>query len=89
MKHLGLLGRYLPGICRNHRSMQTRSFHIYTVDAHTLQELKLRRCMAARYKQKFPDISSQALRHSKKVELAVALQVCIMTLQKGRGGDPV
>ena len=37
MKHLGLLGRYLPEFGAIIGQMQHDLFHIYTVDAHTLQ----------------------------------------------------
>ncbi|ETX10709.1 UTP-GlnB uridylyltransferase [Marinomonas ushuaiensis DSM 15871] len=86
MKHLGLLGRYLPEFGAIIGQMQHDLFHIYTVDAHTLQVVEnLRRLWLPEYKQKFP-ISSQAIRHVQKVEL-VYIAGLYHDIAKGRGGD--
>jgi [protein-PII] uridylyltransferase len=86
MKHLGLLGRYLPEFGAIIGQMQHDLFHIYTVDAHTLQLVEnLRRLWLPEYKQKFP-ISSQAIRHISKVEL-VYIAGLYHDIAKGRGGD--
>ncbi len=86
MKHLGLLGRYLPEFGAIIGQMQHDLFHIYTVDAHTLQLVEnLRRLWLPEYKQKFP-ISSQAIRHIEKVEL-VYIAGLYHDIAKGRGGD--
>lgn len=86
MKHLGLLGRYLPEFGAIIGQMQHDLFHIYTVDAHTLQVVEnLRRLWLPEYKQKFP-ISSQAIRHIQKVEL-VYIAGLYHDIAKGRGGD--
>jgi len=45
MKNLGILGRYLPEFGRVTGQMQYDLFHIYTVDAHTLQVLRNMRRM--------------------------------------------
>ena len=86
MKHLGLLGRYLPEFGAIIGQMQHDLFHIYTVDAHTLQLVEnLRRFWLPEYRQKFP-ISSQAIRHISKVEL-VYIAGLYHDIAKGRGGD--
>lgn len=86
MKHLGLLGRYLPEFGAIIGQMQHDLFHIYTVDAHTLQLVEnLCRLWLPEYKQKFP-ISSQAIRHIEKVEL-VYIAGLYHDIAKGRGGD--
>ncbi|MBJ7538392.1 [protein-PII] uridylyltransferase [Marinomonas sp. C1424] len=86
MKHLGLLGRYLPEFGAIIGQMQHDLFHIYTVDAHTLQLVEnLRRLWKPEFKQKFP-ISSQAIRHVPKVEL-LYIAGLYHDIAKGRGGD--
>ncbi|MCW8355770.1 [protein-PII] uridylyltransferase [Marinomonas pontica] len=86
MKHLGLLGRYLPEFGAIIGQMQHDLFHIYTVDAHTLQLVEnLRRLWLPEFKQKFP-ISAQAIRHVAKVEL-LYIAGLYHDIAKGRGGD--
>lgn len=86
MKHIGLLGRYLPEFGAIIGQMQHDLFHIYTVDAHTLQLVEnLRRLWLPEFKQKFP-ISSQAIRHLPNVEL-LYIAGLFHDIAKGRGGD--
>ena len=86
MKHIGLLGRYLPEFGAIIGQMQHDLFHIYTVDAHTLHLVEnLRRLWLPEFKQKFP-ISSQAIRHLPKVEL-LYIAGLYHDIAKGRGGD--
>ncbi|BFM51029.1 [protein-PII] uridylyltransferase [Marinomonas sp. THO17] len=86
MKHLGLLGRYLPEFGAIIGQMQHDLFHIYTVDAHTLQLIEnMRRLWLSEFKQKFP-ISAQAIRHVPKVEL-LYIAGLYHDIAKGRGGD--
>ncbi|MEL0621989.1 [protein-PII] uridylyltransferase [Marinomonas arenicola] len=86
MKHIGLLGRYLPEFGAIIGQMQHDLFHIYTVDAHTLHLVEnLRRLWLPEFKQKFP-ISAQAIRHLPKVEL-LYIAGLYHDIAKGRGGD--
>ncbi|TBR43444.1 [protein-PII] uridylyltransferase [Marinomonas agarivorans] len=86
MKHIGLLGKYLPEFAAIIGQMQHDLFHIYTVDAHTLQLIEnLRRLWLPEYKQTFP-ISSQAIRHLPKVEV-LYIAGLYHDIAKGRGGD--
>jgi len=86
MKHIGLLGKYLPEFAAVIGQMQHDLFHIYTVDAHTLQLVEnLRRFWLPENKQTFP-ISSQAIRHLPKVEL-IYIAGLYHDIAKGRGGD--
>ncbi|WP_133011931.1 [protein-PII] uridylyltransferase [Marinomonas flavescens] len=86
MKHIGLLGRYLPEFGAIIGQMQHDLFHIYTVDAHTLHLVEnLRRLWSPEFKQQFP-ISSQAIRHLPKVEL-LYIAGLYHDIAKGRGGD--
>ena len=86
MKHIGLLGRYLPEFASIIGQMQHDLFHIYTVDAHTLQLVEnLRRFWLPESRAKFP-ISSQTIRHVPKVEL-LYIAGLYHDIAKGRGGD--
>lgn len=86
MKHIGLLGRYLPEFGAIIGQMQHDLFHIYTVDAHTLQLVEnLRRFLLPESRSNFP-ISSQAIRHIAKVEL-LYIAGLYHDIAKGRGGD--
>lgn len=86
MKHIGLLGRYLPEFGAIIGQMQHDLFHIYTVDAHTLQLVEnLRRFLLPESRSQFP-ISSQAIRHIAKVEL-IYIAGLYHDIAKGRGGD--
>ncbi len=86
MKHIGVLGRYLPEFEAIIGQMQHDLFHIYTVDAHTLQLVEnLRRLWLPEYKHRFP-ISSQTIRHLPKVEL-IYIAGLYHDIAKGRGGD--
>ncbi len=86
MKHIGLLGRYLPEFGTIIGQMQHDLFHIYTVDAHTLHLVEnLRKLLLPAAKQQFP-ISSQAIRHLSKVEL-LYIAGLYHDIAKGRGGD--
>ncbi|WP_191602546.1 [protein-PII] uridylyltransferase [Marinomonas algicola] len=86
MKHIGLLGRYLPEFGAIIGQMQHDLFHIYTVDAHTLQLVEnLRKMLQPEARQQFP-ISSQAIRHLSKVEL-LYIAGLYHDIAKGRGGD--
>lgn len=86
MKHIGLLGRYLPEFGTIIGQMQHDLFHIYTVDAHTLQLVEnLRRFLLPESRSSFP-ISSQAIRHIQKVEL-LYIAGLYHDIAKGRGGD--
>lgn len=86
MKHIGLLGRYLPEFGAIIGQMQHDLFHIYTVDAHTLQLVEnLRRFLLPESRSNFP-ISSQAIRHIAKVEL-IYIAGLYHDIAKGRGGD--
>ncbi|TPE52833.1 [protein-PII] uridylyltransferase [Maribrevibacterium harenarium] len=86
MKHIGLLGRYLPEFGAIIGQMQHDLFHIYTVDAHTLQLVEnLRRLWQPEARNNFP-ISSQTIRHLANVEL-LYIAGLYHDIAKGRGGD--
>ena len=86
MAHLGILGAYLPEFGRVAGQMQFDLFHIYTVDAHTLQVVRKMRSFRYRdKKQKFP-VAAHILPRLPKIEL-LYIAGLYHDLAKGRGGD--
>ena len=69
MKQLGILGRYLPEFGRVTGQMQYDLFHIYTVDAHTLQVLRnMRRLFLGTSKETYP-FASELTKKLNKLEI--------------------
>ena len=69
MKLLGILGKYLPEFGRVTGQMQYDLFHIYTVDAHTLQVLRnMRRLLLGTSKNTYP-LASDLIKKIPKLEL--------------------
>ena len=86
MKHLGILGRYLPEFGRVTGQMQYDLFHIYTVDAHTLQVLRnMRRLLLGTSKQIYP-FASELIRKLPKLEI-LYIAGLFHDIGKGRGKD--
>ena len=86
MKNLGILGRYLPEFGRITGQMQYDLFHIYTVDAHTLQVLRNMRWMSlGKSKEKFP-LASQLIDKLPKLEV-LYISGLYHDIGKGRGSD--
>ena len=69
MKRYGILGNYIPQFGRVIGQMQYDLFHIYTVDAHTLQVLKnMRRFRHSDARKEFP-VAAYLFHHLPKIEL--------------------
>ena len=86
MKNLGILGRYLPEFGRITGQMQYDLFHIYTVDAHTLQVLRNMRWMSlGKSKEKFP-LASKLIDKLPKLEV-LYISGLYHDIGKGRGSD--
>ncbi|GAA3940284.1 [protein-PII] uridylyltransferase [Litoribacillus peritrichatus] len=86
MRKWGILGRYLPEFASITGQMQHDLFHIYTVDAHTLQVVRnMRRFRFADNKDQFP-LASRLIHEVPKVELAY-ISGLYHDIAKGRGGD--
>ncbi|NBS12828.1 MAG: [protein-PII] uridylyltransferase [Gammaproteobacteria bacterium] len=86
MRLFGILSRYIPEFGRIMGLMQHDLFHIYTVDAHTLQ---LIRNITRFYRQvdaeRFP-LASELTPRLPKIEL-LYLAALFHDIAKGRGGD--
>jgi [protein-PII] uridylyltransferase len=86
MNRYGVLGKYLPEFGRIVGQMQHDLFHIYTVDAHTLEVVKnMRRFQYPEFRERFPVTSRVAARLPKPELLYIA--GLYHDIGKGRGGD--
>ena len=86
MARYGILGRYLPEFEQITGQMQHDMFHIYTVDAHTLQVVEnMRRFRHADAAEQYP-IAAHIHKSLPKVEL-LYIAGLYHDIAKGRGGD--
>ncbi len=86
MRRYGVLGRYLPEFGQIIGQMQHDLFHIYTVDAHTLQVVRnMRRFYNRTTVKQFP-VASECTRRLPKIEL-LYIAGLYHDIGKGRGGD--
>ncbi len=86
MNRYGILGRYLPEFGRIIGQMQHDLFHIYTVDAHTLNLIKhLRKLGRPDFQEKYPLAWKIFCRLPKPDLLYIA--GLYHDIAKGRGGD--
>ena len=86
MNRYGILGRYLPEFGYIVGQMQHDLFHIYTVDAHTLNLIKhLRKLRHPDFAEKFP-LASAIIGRLPKLDL-LYLAGLFHDIGKGRGGN--
>ena len=86
MERYGILGAYLPEFARIIGQMQFDLFHVYTVDAHTLQVVRnMRRFRYKNQEQQFP-IAAHVHHQLPKVEL-LYIAGLYHDIAKGMGGD--
>jgi len=86
MTRYGILGKYLPEFGRITGQMQHDLFHIYPVDAHTIQVIRnMRRFDRADATEKFPVVSHIYKTLAKPELLFIA--GLFHDIGKGRGGD--
>ena len=86
MARYGILGRYLPEFGKIMGKMQHDLFHIYTIDAHTLQVVEnMRRLWLPETAHEFPGVSN-VVKNLPKIEL-LYIAGLYHDIAKGRGGD--
>lgn len=86
MNRYGVLGKYIPAFGRIVGQMQHDLFHVYTVDAHTINVLaNLRRFSKPELEDEFP-LCSKLFASFKKPHL-LYLAAIFHDIAKGRGGD--
>ncbi|AJQ94671.1 [protein-PII] uridylyltransferase [Gynuella sunshinyii] len=86
MSRYGILGRYLPEFGAIVGQMQYDLFHIYTVDAHSLQVVKNLRKFRHRGNTELFPLATEVIKKLPKVELAY-VSALYHDIGKGRGGD--
>ncbi len=86
MKNLGILGRYLPEFGRVTGQMQYDLFHIYTVDAHTLQVLRNMRRMILKKSASIYPLATKLIQSIPKIEI-LYIAGLYHDIGKGRGSD--
>jgi len=86
MNRYGVLGKYIPAFGKIIGQMQHDLFHVYTVDAHTINVLaNLRRFSKPELEYEFP-LCSQLFSEFEKPHL-LYLAAIFHDIAKGRGGD--
>lgn len=85
MAHLGVLGRYLPAFARVSGRMQYDLFHVYTVDQHTLEVLRLMAGFAQGGDARFP--KARGVHERLKAPWRLLVAGLFHDIAKGRGGD--
>ena len=85
MAQLGVLGRYLPAFARVSGRMQYDLFHVYTVDQHTLEVLRIMASFAAGSDGRFP--KAKSVHDRLKQPWLLLLAGLFHDIAKGRGGD--
>ena len=86
MLRFGVLEEYLPEFKAIIGQMQHDLFHIYSVDAHTMEVVKnLRRFHYPKFQKRFP-VATRIVRRMEQVEL-LYIAGLYHDIAKGRGGD--
>lgn len=86
MVRYGVLGLYLPEFGRIIGQMQHDLFHIYTVDAHTLNVIRfMRKFLLQKNNDKYP-LACQIIKRLGNIELLYSAGL-YHDIAKGRGGD--
>jgi [protein-PII] uridylyltransferase len=86
MRYYGILSRYIPEFAGIMGLMQHDLFHIYTVDAHTLQLIRnITRFYTGAVESDYP-LVTRLTRRLPKIEL-LYLAALFHDIAKGRGGD--
>lgn len=82
----GILGRYLPDWRRIVGQMQFDTYHVYTVDVHTIQAIRNLNNLEA---GKLKDVAPVASELSGQIQSRRALYIAVFLhdIAKGRGGD--
>ncbi|MDE8349178.1 MAG: [protein-PII] uridylyltransferase [Acidocella sp.] len=86
LNETGVLGRYLPDWRRIVGQMQFDTYHVYTVDVHTVQAIKVLNTIEAGDLSQIAPVASELM---EQVQSRRALYVALLLhdVAKGRGGD--
>ncbi len=86
LNETGVLGRYLPDWRRIVGQMQFDTYHVYTVDVHTVQAIKVLNSIEAGQLKEIAPVAS-GLMEQVQSRRALYAAVLLHDIAKGRGGD--
>jgi [protein-PII] uridylyltransferase len=86
MNETGLLARYLPDWARIVGRMQFDTYHIYTVDEHTIEAVRVLNCLDRGELREIAPIASGLMDHLQS-RRALYVATLLHDIAKGRGGD--
>jgi [protein-PII] uridylyltransferase len=86
LNETGVLGRYLPDWRRIVGQMQFDTYHVYTVDVHTVQAVKVLNSIEAGHLAEIAPVATDLI---EQIQSKRALYVALLLhdIAKGRGGD--
>ena len=86
LNETGFLGRYLPDWARIVGKMQFDTYHVFTVDEHTIEAVKVLNTMERSEMGEIAPVAS-ALIHELQSRRALYVAMLLHDIAKGRGGD--
>jgi [protein-PII] uridylyltransferase len=86
MNETGLLGRYLPDWARIVGQMQFDTYHVFTVDEHTIEAVRVLDSLARGEMAEVAPVASGLIEHMQS-RRALYVAVLLHDIAKGRGGD--
>ncbi|HEY0420869.1 MAG TPA: [protein-PII] uridylyltransferase [Acetobacteraceae bacterium] len=86
MNETGLLGRYLPDWARIIGQMQFDTYHVFTVDEHTIEAIRVLNGMERGELAEIAPVASSLVVHLQS-RRAVYVAMLLHDIAKGRGGD--
>jgi [protein-PII] uridylyltransferase len=86
MNETGLLGRYLPDWARIVGQMQFDTYHVYTVDEHTIEAVRVLDGLARGELADIAPVASGLMEHLQS-RRALYVAMLLHDIAKGRGGD--
>jgi [protein-PII] uridylyltransferase len=86
MNETGFLGRFIPDWARIVGQMQFDTYHIYTVDEHTIEAIRVLNAMERGDLAEVAPVASEMVRHLQS-RRALYLAMLMHDIAKGRGGD--
>ena len=86
LNETGFLGRYLPDWARIVGQMQFDTYHVYTVDEHTIEAIRVLNMLEARELSEVAPVATGAIDHLQS-RRALYVAMLLHDVAKGRGGD--
>src|ERR1700722_13057879 len=86
LNETGFLGRYLPDWARIVGQMQFDTYHIFTVDEHTIEAVRILNTLERGELTEVAPIASQLVEHV-QLRRSLYLAMLLHDIAKGRGGD--